>query len=159
LGRELPDTCGQIPLFPADKLDKAQWAIRAFDRATWALLILTPLLVIAALLLSRRRRRTLLQLTVGALLVMVIVRRTMMWLQNTVVNTGRPENKAARSAIIHQVLHGFFTVTLWIVIIGLVVVAVALITGPYPWAVTSRAWLHTNSVAAGHAIRDAYSGR
>ncbi|HZC53605.1 MAG TPA: hypothetical protein VE441_14050 [Mycobacterium sp.] len=159
LSRPLPDTCGQIPLFPADKLDQAQWAIRAFDRATLALLIITPLLVVAALLLSRRRRRTLLQLAVATVLVMVIVRRVVMRLQDAVIDTGRPENEAARSAIIHQLLRGFFTVSIWVLVIGLAVVAVALITGPYAWAVTARRWIRANSEAAVHMARDAVSGR
>jgi hypothetical protein len=29
----LPETCGQIPLFSEDKLDKAQWAVEVFDQA------------------------------------------------------------------------------------------------------------------------------
>src|SRR5262249_19007704 len=33
IGRTLPDTCGQIPLFPADKLTQAQRAVRVFNRA------------------------------------------------------------------------------------------------------------------------------
>jgi hypothetical protein len=159
LNRPLPKTCGQIALFPADKLNKAQWAIRAFDRATLALLIISPVLVIAALLLSRRRRRTLLQLAIGTVLVMVIVRRTMMWLQDTVIKTGRPENQAARSAIVHQVLHGFFTVTLWVVVIGLVVAAVALVTGPYGWAVTARRWARSGALAVLDQTRNMISGR
>lgn len=158
LNRPLPKTCGQIPLFPAAKLDQAQWAIRVFDRATIALLIISPLLVIGALLLSRRRRRTLLQLAVGTVLVMVILRRTLMWLQNSVVKTGRPENEAARSAIVHQVLHGFFTVSLWVVIIGLVVTAVALITGPYGWAVTTRRWVGSTAVTTAQQTRTAFAG-
>lgn len=159
LNRPLPATCGQIPLFPADKLDKAQWAIRAFDRAMIALLIITPLLFIAALLITRRRRRTLLQMTVGAMLVMVILRRVMFWLQNTLVNTGKPENKAARSAIVHQVLHGFFTVSLWVLWIGLAIVVVALVTGPYRWAVRAREWVTVNGTIAWRQTRNAVAGR
>jgi hypothetical protein len=159
LNRPLPSTCGQIPLFPADKLDQAQWAIRAFDRATLALLIITPLLFIAALLITRRRRRTLLQLTVGALLVMVILRRVMFWLQDKLISTGQPQNKDARSAIIHQVLHGFFTVSLWVLWIGVAIVVIALVTGPYRWAVRSRSWVAATSSVAWRQIRDAVTGR
>jgi hypothetical protein len=140
LHRPLPSTCGQIALFPADKLNQAQWAVRAFDRIVIALLIVTPLLFIAALWLSRRRRRTLLQVTVATMLVTVVLRRTVMWLQNTLINTGKPENKSARSAIVHQVLHGFFTATAWALWISLAVLVVALLTGPYLWAVRVRGW-------------------
>lgn len=159
LNRPLPTTCGQIPLFPADKLQQAQWAVRGFDRLTLALLILSPLLVIAALLVSKRRRRTLLQLAVGTLLVMVIVRRTVMWLQHTLISTGRPENEAARSAIVHQLLHGFFTVSVWVLAVALAVLGVALVTGPYRWAVKSRAVGRAGTVATVRHVRDALSGR
>lgn len=159
LNRPLPATCGQIPLFPADKLEQAQWAVRGFDRLTLALLILSPLLVIAALLVSKRRRRTLLQLAVGTVLVMVIVRRTVMWLQDTLISTGRPENEAARSAIVHQLLHGFFTVSVWVLAVALAVLGVALLTGPYRWAVKSRAVGRAGTVATVRQVREAVSGR
>lgn len=159
LNRPLPETCGQIPLFPADKLDQAQWAVRVFDRATLALLILTPLLFVGTLLITRRRRRTLLQIAVGTLLVMVIVRRIMMWLQRTVIDTGRPENAAARRAIIHQLLNGFFTVSVWVLAIALVVLALALVTGPYGWAVRGRGWVATGASTAVEWIRNAVAGR
>jgi hypothetical protein len=158
LNRPLPATCGQIPLFPASKLDQAQWAVRAFDRAVIALLILTPLLVIAALWLSRRHRRTLLQLVISTMLVMVIVRRAVMWLQNDLIKTGRPENTAARKAIVQDLLHGFFTVSAWVLIIAAAVVVVALVTGRYRWAVKLRARVRSGASTTVRWIRQAASG-
>jgi len=38
-----------------------------------------------------------------------------------------------------QVLHGFFDVTLWFLIGGLIVLVVVLLAGPYRWAVATRA--------------------
>ncbi len=138
LDRPVPATCGQIALFPAKNLDNAQRAVRAFDRAVLALLIITPLLAGVALWLSRRRRRTLLQLTVGATLGVVIVRRALMWEQNQLIDAARPANKEARAAIVDAVLHGFFTISLWLVVAGLVITAIAVVTGPYRWAVATR---------------------
>lgn len=158
LHRPLPSTCGQIPLFPADKLNQAQWAVRAFDRAVIALLIVTPLLLIAALWLSRRRRRTLLQVTVGTMLVTVVLRRTVMWLQNTLINTGKPENKSARTVIVHDLLHGFFTATAWALGIALAVLVVALLTGPYLWAVRVRGWVRDGADAIVRLTRVAAGG-
>ena len=37
-----------------------------------------------------------------------------------------------------QVLHGFFEVTMWFLIGGLIVLVVALLAGPYRWAVATR---------------------
>ncbi|HTZ45012.1 MAG TPA: hypothetical protein VMB79_14210 [Jatrophihabitans sp.] len=153
LNRPVPSTCGQIPLFPANKLDQAQWAVRAFNRLTVLLLVLTPLLLIGTLWLSHTRRRTLLQVSIGALLVMVVLRRSMMWLQKTLIDTGKPENKDARNAIVHQLLHGFFTVSVWVLGIGLAVVALALVTGPYRWAVASRRWVRDSAVSVWRLTR------
>lgn len=143
LHRPLPASCGQIPLFPASKLDQAQHAVRLFKHLVVALLVITPLLALLALWLSRRRRRTLLQMAVGVMLGMVLLRRTVFWLQNTLIATGKPENKAARSAIVHQVLHGFFDLSLWVLWIAFAVLVLAAVTGPYRWAVASRRWTVT----------------
>jgi hypothetical protein len=158
LNRPLPSTCGEIVLFPADKLDQAQWGVRAFDRLMIALLIVSPLLVVGALLLTRRRRRTLLQLAVGTLLVMVILRRSVMWLQDKLISTGNPENEAARKSIATHLFGGFFTASVWILSIALAVVVMALITAPYQWAVASRNWVRTRAVAGWRLTRDAVTG-
>lgn len=142
LGRPVPATCGQIPLFPADKLDQARRIVRIFDRATVLLLIASPAVAAVALWISRRRRRTLLQLSVGGLLGLVVVRRAMWWLQGDLVNAGKTENRAARQAILHQVTHGFFTASGWI-IAGLALVSVvAVLTGPYRWARSLRTYTY-----------------
>jgi hypothetical protein len=161
LHRPLPATCGQIPLFPADKLNQAQHLVRVFKHLVVALLIATPLLALLALWLSRRRRRTLMQMTAGAILGTVLLRRTVFWLQDTLISTGKPENKAARSAIVHQVLHGLFDLSLWVLWIAFAVLVVAAVTGPYRWAVATRQWVAGASrsvaqwteVAFGHATK------
>lgn len=141
LGRPLPTTCGQIPLFPADKLTQAQRIVRAFDRITVLLLVLTPVVGAVALWVSRRRRRTLLQLSVGGLLGLVVFRRAIWWLQGDLVATGKPQNKAARQAILDHATHGFFTLSGWLAA-GLAVLAVvALVTGPYRWATATRGYV------------------
>ena len=138
LERPVPPTCGQIALFPADKLDQAQNAVRAFDRAVLALLIVTPLVFLLALWMSRRRRRTLLQLCLGGALAVVVVRRVLIWLQHDLVATGKPENEQARSAIVHGVLDGYFSLTGWILLGATLLVLLALVTGPYRWAAAGR---------------------
>lgn len=166
LHRPLPATCGQIPLFPSDKLTQAQRAVRAFKHLVVALLILTPLLAALALWLTRRRRRTLMQMAVGVMLGMVLLRRTVFWLQDTLIATGKPENEAARSSIVHQVLHGFFDLSLWVLWIAFAVLVIAAVTGPYRWAVASRNWVYGagrnvgqwTQVAFGHAKAGAASG-
>src|SRR5512135_3135970 len=121
LGRPVPATCGQIPLFPASQLNTAKDAVGRFDRWFVGLLVLTPLLIVAAVWLSKRHRRTALQLTVGGLLGLVVVRRLTMYLQGRIEGKATPENKAAAEAIVNQVLHRFYDVTLTLGIIVLVI--------------------------------------
>jgi hypothetical protein len=154
LNRPLPPTCGQIALFPAGNLTQAQRGVRAFDRGVVALLIVTPLLAVAALLLSVSRRRTLLQLSIAGILGLVILRRSTIWLQSELIAGARPENKAARSAIVHGAVHGLFTLTVWFLIGLLVITVIALLAGPYPWAVALRSWMGR----AGHVVASGFSG-
>lgn len=141
LDRPLPQTCGQIPLCPADKLTRAQNLVRAFDGITVALLVITPVLAAGALWASKRRRRTLLQLSTGGILGLVVVRRATGWLQDSLVSTGQPANKAARQAIVDHLMHGFFTLSAWLLVALAVPLVVTLVTGPYPWARRLRGWL------------------
>ncbi len=150
IGRPLPATCGQIPLFPAAALVNAQRAFRAFSGAVLTLLIVTPLVFIGALWVSARRRRTLLQLAVGGMLGLVAVRRAVIWLQSDLAGHAKPANQAALSVITGQIFHGFFTVTMWFLIGGLILVVLALLSGPYRWAVAIRSWALRAGRAAGH---------
>jgi hypothetical protein len=150
IGRPEPPTCGQITLFPAAKLVAARRAVQIFDRAVVGLLIATPLIAALALWVSRRRRRTLLQLAIGGMLGLVVVRRAVKWEQGHLVSTGPPQNEAARSAIVHGLMHGFFTLGDWILAAGLVIVILTLLTGPYQWAATVR---RHGSAASRHAGR------
>jgi hypothetical protein len=159
LNRPLPATCGQIALFPSDQLDNARRGVTAFDRAVIGLLILTPLLAIVAVWASRRRRRTLIQLMVAGSLALVIVRRSVYWLQNELITRGPPQNKDARDAIISNVLRNFFHLTLWVLLGALVLLLVALVTGPYSWARRIRAggrrgagWTRTTAVELGQTV-------
>ena len=127
------------------------------------LLILTPLAFIAALRASPRRRRTLLQLTIGSMPALIVVRRAMYWLESDLNAAAKPANRAALSVITGQVLYGFFDVTMWFLIGGLLVLAAALLAGPSRWAAATRAWGRRAagsadqlaSAAGGHASSDA----
>jgi hypothetical protein len=150
LGVQLPDTCAQIPLFPADKLTQAQRLVRVFDRAVIALLVLTPLVAVVALWISHRRRRTLLQLSLGGLIGLVIARRAVTWLQHDLATAGHPQYPAARAAILTQLLHTYYAISRWFVLGLALVAAVTLLTGPYSWAATLRHWIGR----AGRAIAE-----
>jgi hypothetical protein len=148
LGVEVPEDFGEIVVFESDRLEAAQEAVSFFDRAIVFLAILTVILIALALWMSRRRRRTLLQLVVGSMVGIVVVRRLAMWVEDEVVALAqRPDGERALAAITDQVFGSLFSVTLIVIIVGLVIVAIALITGPYSWAVTTRA--KTSALARG----------
>lgn len=162
LQQPLPATCGQIPLFPASALTSAQHAYRAFNRLVLLLLIVTPLVFAGALWASPRRRRTLLQLTAGGMLGLIVIRRAMFWLQSDLTAKAKPANQAALTVITGQVFHGLFAVTEWFLIGGLILAILALLSGPYRWAVALRARVRRGgqaiadlgSALVGHATSD-----
>ena len=138
LNRPMPSNCGQIPLFPADKLTQARHLVRVFNGVLVLLLILTPVVAALALWVSRRRRRTLLQLSLGGVLGLVVIRRVVNWLTTTLTNTGPPANKSARRAILTHLFHQYFSISRWLLLGLIAVVVVALVTGPYGWAASLR---------------------
>jgi hypothetical protein len=138
INRQLPSTCGQIPLFPADKLTQARHLVRIFNGVLVLLLIITPVVAALALWLSRRRRRTLLQLSLGGVLALVVIRRVVNWLTNSLVNNGPPANTSARRAILSHLFHQYFSISRWLLLGLIAVFVIALITGPYGWAVSLR---------------------
>jgi hypothetical protein len=134
LNRPISDTCGQIPLFPEDKLIQARHAVRIFNGVMVLLLVLTAAVVALALWLSRRRRRTLLQLCVAGVLGLVVIRRVVDVLSTSLVDTGLPANKDARRAILSHIFHQYFSISRWLLLGIIAVFVVALVTGPYGWA-------------------------
>jgi hypothetical protein len=154
LNRPVPSTCGQIPLFPADKLTQARHLVRVFNGVLVLLFVLTAGVAALALWLSRRRRRTLLQLSVAGLLGLVVIRRVVDWVTNSLVDTGVPANKSARQAILSHLFHQYFSISRWL-IVGLIVVFVAaLVTGPYGWAVSLRRVVSNLASAVSGKARD-----
>lgn len=121
-----------------------------FDDLRLVALALTPLLIIAALWLSRHRRRTLLQLATGSVLLLVVVRRLTMRATEAVVDLP-PQAAGQRAArvVADQVLDGLYASTEALIIVGLVLIVIALLTGPYRWAVAGREPMNASSTSDG----------
>ena len=152
LGIDLPEDFGEIPVYRSDRLDAAQTTMASLDRSVLWLVILTPLGWIAALWISRSRRRTLIQLMTGTLVGVVVVRRLVMRVQEDIVDLAREENRGAARVAVEEVLSSFFSNTQTILIIGLIVIALALATGPYEWAVSLRRKTRELAVGISSAI-------
>jgi hypothetical protein len=138
LGVDVPENLGEVVIFQSDKLAAAQDALTMVDRLVIVLLVAAALLIALTLWVSARRRRTLIQLCTGILLGLVLVRRLVMYMQDQVVDLARTENQDAAQAIVDDLMRNFFRLTTFLIIVGLVTIAIAVLTGPYPFATRFR---------------------
>ena len=136
LGVQLPSNYGQITLVRSTNLAVAQRGVKAFDRLTILLPLLTLALIAFTLWLSVSRRRTLVQFLVGSSLLLIVLRRVVIHEQSALANDAN--NHQVAQTVLGDLLHGFFILTGWLLAIALVILVVALLTGPYRWAVTLR---------------------
>jgi hypothetical protein len=149
LGVTLPSDFGQITLVKSSDLAEVQRGVRAFDRFTLVLPLVTIVLIALSLWLSVNRRRTVLQLAVGVSLLMIVERRVVLHEQS--VLAGDAHNPQLAQIVLGDLLHGFFVLTAWVLGVALVVLVIAVLCGPYRWAVALRSsvkqtWL---SIAGG----------
>jgi hypothetical protein len=136
LGVTLPSDFGQITLVKSADLAAVQKGVKAFDRLTLVLPLVTILLIALSLWLSVNRRRTVLQLAVGVCLLMIIERRVVMHEQGALASSAH--NPQVAQSVLGDLLHGYFVLTAWVLGVALVVLVIAVLAGPYRWAVAVR---------------------
>ena len=136
LGVSLPSDFGQITLVKSSDLAAVQKAVKAFDRLTLVLPLAAIVLIALSLWLSVNRRRTLLQLAVGVSLLMIAERRVVLHEQGALASAAH-DPQLARS-VLGDLLHGYFVLTAWVLGVALVVLVIAMLSGPYRWAVAIR---------------------
>ena len=141
LGVDLPENYGQIVVYDSNDLAALQQALYTFERLLVFLLILIPILVAASLLVSTRRRRTLIQLTTGAAIGLVIIRRIAIILRNDLFERVDTQRFPSVRVLTNELMDSLFRYTAILLAIVLLTALIALITGPYPWAVTVRGWV------------------
>lgn len=127
-----------IEVYDADELEPIQAAVNAFDRGVILLVVLWFLTLVGALAVSQRRRRTLLQLMVGFAVVVVIERRFAIASVNQIVDSLNPETQAAGGAAAEVMLSSLLAYTKWLLLAAVATFVVALLSGPYAWAVRLR---------------------
>jgi hypothetical protein len=138
LGRDIPDDFGQFTVFDTSRLQQVQDAVDLFNRGVVVAVAAAVVLIGLTLGLAPRRRRTLLQLMVGIALGVVLVRRVGLRLEDEVVDLVRPENQDAVKVVVGAFISSLLDATAWVLAIAALVVAVALLTGPYRWATALR---------------------
>jgi hypothetical protein len=154
LGIDLPDDYGQIPVYDSQDLEALQQALYTFERLLVFLLILIPLLVAASLLVSTRRRRTLIQLAAGAAVGLVVIRRIAIILRDDLFERVDTERFPSVRVLTNELMDSLFRYTGILLAIVLLTALIALVTGPYPWAVTARGWVRDGA----RGIAAAFSG-
>lgn len=159
LGIDLPDDYGQIAVYDSQSLAALQEALYLFERLLVFLLILIPLLVAASLLVSTRRRRTLIQLATGAAVGLVVIRRIAIIARDDLFEQVDTEQFPSVRVLTNELMDSLFRYTGILLAIVLLAALIALITGPYPWAVKVRGWIRDGArgIAAafgGHVTPD-----
>jgi hypothetical protein len=139
LGIPLQDDFGQFVVYDHGRLQALQDGL---DRARRWLFILSATAVVAlvaALWLSDRRRRTVLQMVVGLALGLALIRRLGLRGQRELL-AAIPDttNRDAARAVSDRFLDPLLAVTRNLLIVLAAVAVVALVSGPYPWAVRLR---------------------
>ena len=152
LGVSLPGNFGQITLVRSSDLATVQRGVKAFDRLTLILPLVAIALIALSLWLSVNRRRTLLQLAVGVSLLMIVERRVVIHEQGALA--GAAHNPQLAHSVLGDLLHGFFVLTGWVLAVALIVLVIAVLTGPYRWAVALRSRVKRT----GRSIAGASSG-
>jgi hypothetical protein len=138
LGVTLPTDFGTLVVFNSDQLPKLQYAVNTARQGLIGLVALLFLSMAVAIWVSPRRRRTILQLAVAIAVVTVIERRIGISSVDSVVNIAKPENQAAVRAIAEAIVGWFLDYTRVFLLLALLTVVVALLTGPYAWVVAFR---------------------
>jgi hypothetical protein len=152
LGVPLPANFGQITLVRSSDLATVRQAVKAFDGLTLVLPLVTIALIALCLWLSVNRRRTMLQLAVGVSLLMIVERRVVLHEQGALASAAH--NPQLASIVLGDLLHGFFVLTAWVLGVALVVLVIAVLSGPYRWATAIRSSVRR----AGHSIAGARGG-
>jgi hypothetical protein len=139
LGVNLGDSFGQVTVYDDGKLQAAQDGVRLFDRFVVLMLPLAAGFAALALWLSRRRRRTLLQLAAGVVLGMVLIRRVAFRFDGDVADLlPTAQGRRAAVVVVDTFVSPLTTFAAWAIGVAVTIAVVALITGPYPWAVSLR---------------------
>lgn len=152
LGVNLPDDYGSIQVYDADSLAALQQALYTFQRLLILLLILIPVLVAVTLLVSTRRRRTLIQLAVGGAIGLVLIRRLAIVGRDDLFASVDTQDFPSVRVLTNELMDSLFRYTGILLAIVLLSLLIALLTGPYPWAVAFRRWVGDLGRSVGAAI-------
>lgn len=133
------DDWGRFVLFGSRQLAVLQQVVAVLDSLRLWLPLLTLAIFGLAVLISLWRRRTLLWIGIGLAVAMVVTLIFLAVAQRLVL-ASIPDVivRSVTDEIWDIVLRGLFIQTIWVLIIGVLVAAGAVLAGPQPWAVRIR---------------------
>jgi hypothetical protein len=152
LGVDLPEGYGAIEVYDSDDLAALQDALYLFQRLLVLLIVLIPVLIALTLWVSTRRRRTLIQLAAGGAVGLVLIRRGALLLREDLFESVDTQEFPAVKVLTDQLTDSLFRYTAVLLAVVLLTLVVALLTGPYPWAVALRGWVRDGARSIGAAI-------
>jgi hypothetical protein len=130
LDRPLPANFGQITLLQNESLGVAQTAVRWFDALIWVLLAVTIVLLALTIWLSRERCRTLIELGIGAAIALVLTYVIVRQVLNAIVGDIQAEGTfSVLSDVAGASVGPLRTLTIWVVVLGVIVAVVAWVSG------------------------------
>jgi hypothetical protein len=129
-GRTLPADFGQITLLQNNALGPAKAAVHLFDTLVVVLLIVTIVFVVVTIWLSRRRRHTLIELGIGVAVALILTRVIIKQGSNLLVGQIQSGNGMGMvKDVVNASLKPLTTLTIWVVVIGLIIAIVAWLSG------------------------------
>lgn len=129
-GKPLPSDFGQVTLLQSGALAQAQTVVKWFDRLVWIVPLVTVALIAVTIWLSRRRGRTAIALGIGAAIAIVLTRVAIK--RASIALTDDLEEGGGLSVakdVVNASLGPLTTITIWIVVIGVVAAVVAWFLG------------------------------
>ena len=155
LGVDLPDSFGQVVIYEGDNLGAVQQIFRTTNAVMILLVVLLLVFAAVAIWVSPQKRRTILQLAVGILVITVFERRMAIAGTTSIVEDVPATFQPAAQATGQVLLDSLLSTTLWVVLAMLAVILVAVLTGPYAWVVSFRAWVGDVATGAAGAAKAA----
>jgi hypothetical protein len=136
--RDLPDDFGQFVVYRSDALTEASSSLAAAQsamvlakRAIWAILAVTAVVLVAAVMLANDRRRAALTLALAGVAAALVLRAVTLYVVGQAPTLAvDPAARALISSTVEGLATGLFRLLAAIVVVGLVVTAVAFVTGP-----------------------------
>ena len=157
LNVDLPDDFGSVVVYKSTQFAELQTGVYWFNRLVVALIVGFFILFIGTLAVSVRRRRSLLQMSAAMSIGLVVERRISLAGREELLGQVKPENQAAARSVSDSLMHSLLRYTGWLLAIWLVIIVVALVTGPYPWAVAMRARLGRMASTVAAVIASAFT--